>query len=211
MFDYALPVSRRQAILNQFPETGSRWISDYRRNIEKCMDTWQLTLLDAVDIGWPTNMIYFAENENRQPRVLKIGHPNPEMITEITTLQAYAGRSAVALLDADASIGALLLERIMPGTTLRQLGHDPANIKSAAQLMRYLPRQQTGLTDLPGFSGWMETAFSGFRADAEGDAEFLSYIEAAESAFELICKDSDGDYLLHGDLHHENILMDDIF
>ena len=50
--------------------------------------------------------------------ILKIGVPNPELITEIEALLIYDGRGSVRLLDVDREQGALLLERLKPGTPL---------------------------------------------------------------------------------------------
>jgi len=213
MLDIALPESRREAILRNFPESGSQWIAEFPDKIDRCRTLWHLTLLESVTIGWPTNMIYFAENDRGANRVLKIGHPHTELGTESTTLKLYDGKSAVRLVDSDETVGVLLLERITPGTTLREVASDEANIASAVNLMQKLPRklpaEEMRSSKLPEYRQWIERAFAEFREKNPQQSEFLTYIVAAERAFQQICSKSDDNYLLHGDLHHENILLDE--
>jgi streptomycin 6-kinase len=54
--------------------------------------------------------------------VLKLGVPNPELASEIEAMRAWAGRGAARILLADPKEGALVLERLRPGTALGDLG-----------------------------------------------------------------------------------------
>ncbi len=224
MVGYELPASRREAIVKEFPESGPAWIADYPGLLKTFVERWELVLKESVTIGLPINMIYLAESVTGDPRVLKIGHPHPEQLTEIKTLRFYRGRSAVQILDADETLGALLLERLDPGTTLRQRANDISNdkneIKSAIELMQNLPvrysvpdsapgtRDISQHIDLPTFDRWIKGGFSEFREKYPEETEFLDYLVAAEAAFAYLESGSPQRYVLHGDLHHENILLD---
>ncbi|MBP18529.1 MAG: hypothetical protein QF715_14420 [Pseudomonadales bacterium] len=62
MPEFKLRESRSEAILKYFPETGPNWLAEYPRLLPRCVDRWNLTLLEAVTICLPINMIYFAED-----------------------------------------------------------------------------------------------------------------------------------------------------
>jgi streptomycin 6-kinase len=136
-------------------------------------------------------------------------------------LRCYQGRSAVKLLDADESLGAILLERLDPGTTLRQylnrqseswrVRKDHPSIRAAIMLITDLPvldMEATPEEGLPTYAQWMGKSFAEFRHKNKHDVEYLGWLLAAEEAFGLLDASRGETCLLHGDLHHENILLD---
>jgi streptomycin 6-kinase len=60
---------------------------------------------------------------------------------------------------------------------------------------------------LPRYQGWMNDAFEKYRGEQPA-TEFVYFLKTAEVMFETIQRDCEGDFLLHGDLHHENMLFD---
>jgi len=73
------------------------------------------------------------------PVVLKVGMPHMEAEHEIAGLRFWAGEPTVRLLDADDDLGAMLLERCEPGTSLRLLP-EPEQDVVVANLLRRLWR-----------------------------------------------------------------------
>ncbi len=190
-------------IRRAFPDTGEKWINDYPALVQRCAERWSLVRLEKVDGGYPSNAIFFAVDENGQHVVLKLGHPNPELLTEILALRAYAGRQAVNLIDTDPGLPALLLERIMPGTMLR---HTTGRAGIRLEIFATLGWPCEGFDGLPSYRQWIEGAFCEFRERAKPDDRFHTHIDRAERLFDEIDADS---WFLHGDLHHENLLLDD--
>lgn len=195
-----------KAIRKGFPETGEEWIQHYPELLNGYLERWQLTLLGAAEGGYPTNQVYFVEDSSGQPLVLKMGHPHPEQLTESTALKAYLQAQApvVRLLDSEETGYGIVLERLNPGSTLRQFICDDDAIKAALTLHRDLPQPDCPI-GLPRFDEWMAKAFIAYRQNPT-NPDFLAHIERAETLFEAMR--GHPDCMLHGDCHHENILLD---
>jgi streptomycin 6-kinase len=140
--------------------------------------------------------------------VLKMGLPRRELETEIAALWLYNGRGAVKLLDVNAELGALLLERLRPGTLLVTLRDDDQCTAAAAQVMKALWRPVPDTHPFPTVFDWAR-AFSRLRERYSGGTGPIeaAWVEQAEAVFAEFEQTPSGmPVLLHGDLHHMNIL-----
>jgi streptomycin 6-kinase len=156
------------------------------------------------------NYIEFATTAAGEPVTLKVGVPHAELFTEMEALRLYDARGAVRLLDVDRDLGAILMQRLQPGTMLWLLGNNRRETEIAASIMSALSVPVPSRHNLPAFSRWVERAFRLTRT--EWDPQQLmprDLIDRAEKAFREIERNTTGDVVLHGDLHHENILLDD--
>lgn len=197
-----------ESVQRVFGDKGRAWLPRLPELIVQCRAKWGLrdgVICPRVRM----NYIELTTTEAGDPVALKIGVPNPELFTEMEALRLYDGRRAVPLLDADAELGAILMRRLQPGTMLWQLGDNREEARIAASIMRELAVPVPRSHGLPTFAGWVERAFRLTRT--QWDPEELmprDLIDRAEAAFEEILHSSDADVVLHGDLHHENILLD---
>ena len=192
-----------------FGDRGQRWLGRLAGVVDQCRDRWGLR--DGVVCSQLSmSYIEFATAASGQRVALKVGVPHPELFTEMEALGLYNGCGAVRLLDADRQLGALLMQRVQPGTMLWQLGDNQEQTGIAASVMRELPVPVPVSHHLPTFSQWVGRAFRLARTQRDRQ-ECLprDLIDMAEQAFEHIKRSADDDVVLHGDLHHENILLDD--
>jgi streptomycin 6-kinase len=141
--------------------------------------------------------------------VLKVGVPVPGLLSEMEALRLFGGRGAVRLVDADAELGALLLERLEPGTQLVALCEedDAAATSAAAGVMKRLWRPVPEEHEFPTANGWAEGLKKMRRHFGGGTGPFpRRLVEEAESLFAELLASSDEPKLTHGDLHHGNVL-----
>ncbi|MBN1246161.1 MAG: phosphotransferase [Anaerolineae bacterium] len=191
-----------------FGDAGRAWLPQLPGILAACHAKWQLvagTPCPAMRI----NYIEFTETPTGEPVVLKVGVPHEELFTEMAALALYNGHGAVRLLDADRDLGAMLMARVQPGTMLWQWGTDDEQTRVAATLMAGLPVAPPTTHHLPTFARWVERAFRLTRT--LWDPEELmprALVDRAEAAFEAMLADDPDPVVLHGDLHHENILWD---
>jgi streptomycin 6-kinase len=134
----------------------------------------------------------YVRTPDGRPAVLKLGPPGDrELEQELDALIWFAGRGGVGVLELDRARGAVLLERILPGTQLRTLvpDADEAATSAAAELMRRLWRAPPAEHRFPSVreSG---RALRGRPAEVYGE----------------LCNTMGEPVVLHGDLHHENVL-----
>ena len=111
------------------------------------------------------------------------------------------------MLEADPDEGALLLERLLPGTPLTSVNDDDRATEIAAQVMRQLWRPAPPEHPFPTVAKW-GAGFQRLRAQYNGDTGPLpsDLVRQAEVLFRELLGSSAEPVLLHGDLHHDNIL-----
>lgn len=190
-------------------EAGRRWLDGLPALIEHCARRWELK------VGPPFAPLSFnyaapAEGPRGERLVLKLGVPSGEILREAETLLAYGGRGAARLVDSDAARGALLLERLEPGTPLAALCEedDGAATAAAAAVMRELrlaaPHRPGLFPTAADWGGGFEKCRAHFGG---GVGPFPTKLfEEAESLYAELLSTSAPPILLHGDLHHDNIL-----
>jgi len=192
-------------IIGVYGQAGQKWLDNLSFLQLDLAQRWSLSGLEPV-IDLSYNYLVFAAAANGQPVVLKIGVPNPELTSEIQALISYEGNGAVKLLDADPDQGALLLERLLPGADLRSIQDDEKATRIAASLMEKLwhpvthhPAFHTAADWCRGFQRYREV----FPTDGPLPVDLLN--QAANLASDLLANPKE-QLLLHGDLHHMNIL-----
>ncbi|HEX8499679.1 MAG TPA: aminoglycoside phosphotransferase family protein [Pyrinomonadaceae bacterium] len=189
-------------------DAGRVWLDGLPALVEACAARWSL----KVGPPFPKlsyNYAAAAEGPGGEPLVLKLGVPTHGLLREIETLLVYRGRGAARLLDSDAARGALLLERLEPGTPLAALCEedDAAATSAAAAVMRRLRRAAPQSHFFPTAADW-GLGFARCRAHFGGGCgPFPSKLfEEAESLYAELVASSAAPVLLHADLHHDNIL-----
>ncbi len=139
--------------------------------------------------------------------VLKLAVPNRELAAEIEALRLYDGRGAVRLLQADAAEGALLIERIRPGTPLADIADDSRATAIAAEVMQRLWRPLPPGHPFPTVAEWSEGLVRLRARFGGGTGPFPEpLVDRAERLTAALLQSAPEPVLLHGDLHHWNIV-----
>jgi streptomycin 6-kinase len=200
-----LPGAFIQTITELFDERGIAWLGDLPNLIAECERRWSLKVLPPFDLSY--NYVAPAIRTDGTEVVVKLGVPNPELLTEIAALRLWNGHGIVQLLDADTEQGILLLERLRPGTPLATLEDDEQATRIAARLMGQLRRPAPPDHPFPTVDKWAE-GIKRLRRRFDGGAGPLpaQLVETAESLFAELLDSQSEPVLLHGDLHHWNIL-----
>jgi streptomycin 6-kinase len=141
---------------------------------------------------------------------VKLGFPRLDFIRERDALLAYGGSGAVELLASDVEAGAMLLERADPGTELSEFGpgDDAQSTSIAAGVMRRLRRSVPETHQFPTVTDWaggLQHLHEEFR-DLRSSPFSPALVDRAEGIFRELLASMDEPVLLHGDLHHFNIL-----
>jgi streptomycin 6-kinase len=138
--------------------------------------------------------------QGEQPIVLKLGHDTKGLNVEATALKAFKGHGVVDVIDqAD---GALLIERAIPGHSLKEFfpnREDEATAITIEVIKKLHSAPRINQKGFPTIKDWL-TAL-----DKPCDQLGLSLIKARTLRDELL-NTTDAPILLHGDLHHDNIL-----
>lgn len=113
----------------------------------------------------------------------------------------------VSLLDSDPGKGAMLLERILPGDSLLPVEDDAAAARILAETMVRVRTPVPAGHDFPNVRDWAR-GFERLRGRHGGGTGPMpeELIEEAEEIFARLLVTTTGEHLLHGDLHHDNVL-----
>jgi streptomycin 6-kinase len=196
-----------QRTIDLFGGQGQDWLENLPNFLVSLEERWQMRLLPPFELSY--NYVAPAVRADGSEVVLKTWLVNMEMISEMESLRLWEGRGIVHLLEHDAQAGAMLLERIRPGTTLAELDDDDQATRIAAQVMGQLwipaPPDPQGL--LRTAKGWAQ-GMNKLRAEFNGEVGPFpkQLVEAAEGLFAELLASTGPMKLLHGDLHHWNIL-----
>jgi len=202
-----MPSSKfRRFISEVHGEEGEVWLSNLPNIISACEQEWSLQAMAPFE-NLSYNFIAPAVRADRSEVILKISIPNTELAAEIEALRMFGGRGCVKLLAANPKLGALLLERIKPGMQLVNISNDSEATRIAARVMRLLWRPVLDDHPFPTTDLWalglgkMRQRFCG------GTGPLPAYlVEKAGALFRELHDSMETPLLLHGDLHHENIL-----
>lgn len=186
---------------------GAEWLNRLPQIIADCEQRW------SVVIGPPFpelsyNYVAPAIRADGTVAVLKLSFPEDgEFRTEAEALRFFAGRGVVQLLELDLDQGAMLLERLEPGMPLSTVEDDAEATSIAADVLRQLWRPVPPGSPLPLVSDWGR-GFARLRQHFGGGSGPLPVVlvEEAETLFAELISSQAEPALLHGDLHHSNIL-----
>ncbi len=205
-----LPERFQRYAIREFGKKGEAWLEKLPSILVRCCAKWGLTL------GRPTaeikvNYIAYAELGNGAEAVLKVGVPHGDFSAEMEALAIYEGRGINRLIDCDKVLNAMLLERLRPGNMLDSVENVREQSEIAARILRELhatpPPANHGL---PHFMDWLCGAFADARScpDLERARGYIEQIPRVESMMGILLEPDEPQILLHGDLHHWNILAD---
>ncbi len=198
----------RQRISSTFDQDGRNWLANLPELLKSCEKRWRLRIDRAVnDLSY--NYVAPATGEDGRQVILKLGVPNHELSREVMALREYNGRGSARLIDADPQAGIMLLERLTPGRMLSELcpDNDKEATRIAARVMRGLWRPAVHDHPYQTVASWGE-GLKRLRDHFQGGTGFFptALVEEAEEIYQLHLATTETEVLLHGDLHHYNIL-----
>ena len=201
-----LPKTYQDFIATLLPNEATQWLKSASRILDSAVSEFQLTELSLVD-NLTYNIVCYATSNIYGPVVLKICLPNFEAIQEMQALQLYDGHFACRCYYQNTTDRLLILERILPGTTLNKVPNRHKRIAIFADLATNLLLPINKAVTLPAYYEVYQRALSKVEWTKPAYAAMKENILLAGSYYQLIQQSSSALYLLHGDLHHDNILL----
>ena len=195
-------------VIDEFGDRGEKWLSSLPDLLSDLASAWHLTLAHPVG-GLNVNYVCYCTTADDIECVLKVGVPHFDLTTEIEALEHYDGRGVVRALRTDPERHALLLERIRPARRLHELGDNREESRIAARVIQDLVRPAPEAHNLPDMVEKIEGKLARARRQLEDCPDFpAEWIGLAEEAVRACRSSAEPHSLLHGDLHHGNILYD---
>ena len=177
-----------------------------REALDRLVAGWAL-IIDAPPIETFAGLVVFVHRHGK-PAVLKIHGPRSDEQRSADVLAHYAGNGAVRLLERDPA--GLLIERATPGTeptSLVRAGEDDRATEVIADTIAALHAAPGPVAGLPTV-GDLGRGFERYR-QGNGDLRLdPSLVAHAEGFYADLAASQADPVVLHGDLHHYNILRD---
>jgi streptomycin 6-kinase len=200
----SLPDAFAVRIERIYGPAGRAWLAGLPDLIAHYARLWSLRELTPYEPSY--NYIVGAETVSGARVVLKLAFPNPEFTTEVAALALYAGSGAARLLEAEPDAGALLIERVVPGTPLLSVADDEQATLICAHSMQRLWRPLPASHPFPTLHRWSRSLHD--RAEGRvASALPPDLLRHAWRTFHDLIDSSAPPVLLHGDLHYWNLLL----
>jgi streptomycin 6-kinase len=188
---------------------GARtWLDELASIVDRWRRHWSL----GPPRPYPHRYHWVAavDRDDGAPCVLKLAPPGArEPVIEARWLTRVGGRGAVGLLDCVPGEGALLLERIEPGSPLAALvpDQDERACEVLAAVAAAIRRPADSADKLPTLADRV-AELGRYQRTRPHDPLPAGMVAAAERTATDLLRTAPADVLLHADLHHDNVLWD---
>jgi len=201
-----IPERLKECTRGYFGADADVWLKRLPQLVAEAVERWSLELGDVSETAG-TGLVCFATSAGREV-VLKIAYPHGEHFTGVEAMRVYGGRACVSVIDTAEAGSQLLMDRVLPGKHLYELENEEEEVCVVAGLIRRLQCPIPEQHELPEHTTWVENSLRHMAASKVTD-ELLPPVLV--KAFEHTVADLEAlrrPVVLHGDLHHENILQD---
>ncbi len=186
-------------ILSIYGEKGRQWLEHLPNLVTQLVATYGLSNLKPIK-NLSHNYV-LSGFQNSQPIILKLGLDIDGFKREAAALMAFEGFGVVQVFSENA--GLLLLECAVPGLSLKSYfpeNEDEAITITATVLKRLHNAPIPSAHAFPHIKDWLSALESPLKIPAQ-------YLQKARQLGAHLLKTSAKEVLLHGDLHHDNILQ----
>lgn len=199
------PNSWTQRITALYGDEGRNWLESLPQIIKDCERLWDIKVVGPFS-NLSFNFVAEAQRKTGEKTVLKLGFPGAELTAEAQALVLFGKSAMVELIATDVSKGALLLEKLHPGLMLSPVDNNLA-VTVAAELMTKIWIDPPSAHIFPKVTDWLK-GLDTLQEQIENDILPIP-LDLANSAIKLrgeLLASKVAPKLLHGDLHHSNIL-----
>lgn len=201
---YPFEQQETKQIIDHF---GPDFYEQVLHNIDIYADQWALSDFQLIP-SYSANLVFRCFSKHHGPTVLKMGRPSSREIgTEWQTLREYNGRRFCQVFEADLKRRVILEQCIQPGTTLRDEPALETRLAVFCSMYQDLHIPPANASIYPTYIEWV-TRITNEMNQRSDCRELYIHMKQAEA----ICLSVSGQYsrnmLLHGDLHHDNMLLE---
>ena len=175
-----------------------------RDRLEACIGDWKIVVEHTLETE--TSLIAFGRRDD-QPVVLKVLRQGGDEWRSGEVLKAFDGNGTVHVYES--RDGAVLLDRLNPGTSLSHLAltdRDEEATEIVAEVIKRMSFSTRLAKTFPTVHDWGK----GFQRYLDcGDTQISAeLVREAQATYSQLCESQKAERLLHGDLQHYNVLFD---
>ncbi len=198
----SIPQNYKIAITNTFGAAGKQWLEKLPSLIEFCESQYNLILTKPIP-RLSYNYIVEAIREDGTAVIAKFLCPDPQAEYEIYALRLMACDAVVKLYEYDSQHRIAILEKLTPGEVLTDCDDDEAAAIVAELIAKLSKPYSQETTPFP----TTRALFKRLEQPVQLPKDFpQALIDQAKQIADELHQSLGKPVLLHGDLHHENIL-----
>lgn len=192
----------KDKIINHF---GMDFYNKIVRDLDNYKNLWGLSDFRQIDY-YSVNCIFRCTSNKYGLCILKIGKNAEQTENESRILHEYNGKPFCKIYEADTANGVLLIECISPGTQLRAEPDLDKRLSIFYEVSCGMHIEPADKAIYPTYMGWVSriTEYMRCRKDYK---ELFEKMAKAEQICRRLWEKYPNRMLLHGDLHHDNILL----
>jgi streptomycin 6-kinase len=180
------------------------WLDQIPLTIADLCTKWSIEIDHVVPDTYVT-LVALGHSESLGPVVIKSSALADEFVAEATALTLAAGENVVKVYDLELERSAMVIERIVPGTQLRDAAMtDDDATRLAAKTVATFWRAVPDPSALHPLRRWMRALFEW---SPRPDLIAPDLIEQAQNLGATLLARSSRSCLLHGDFQHHNLLQ----
>lgn len=201
--DYCFKEEEKQKIIKRF---GEEFYKKVLKDINIYEVKWGLDSFEFIP-SYSANLVFKCYSQEFGNAVLKIGNSkSKEFINEAKTLKEYKGRGFSRIFKADLKNGIILQELIEPGNTLREETSLDNRLEVFSKLYKNLHIEVDDSVGYPSYLDWV-CRITDYMSSREDCKELYVHMKKARDICIEISDVYSRKMLLHGDFHHDNILL----
>ena len=189
----------RKNIINIHGERGTEWLKSLPNIVQKISEHWNLSNLQLLK-NLSYNYVLSGLRDNKSI-ILKLSLDEDNLKKEAAALLAFSGLGTIALLNQQDD--ALLLEQALPGYSLKQYfpNRENESIDITWRLIKKLHHIPANSShSFPHISDWFKALDKNYDIPNH-------HLEKARFLRDQLLSSATKSILLHGDLHHDNIIQ----
>ena len=186
-----------------YGEAGALWLQHLPLRLEHLSSLWNFHLLRPMSSLTYNFVALVKMNSTNKTAVIKMAPDGANILNEINWLNCMQNASP-KIHAFDEERNAFLMENLEPGYSLKNYlrqGDDDSATKIVCQMIRDLQSQKHS-----GLKFRHLSELSGAFSVLKGHFNF-KLLSKSEGLFKDLTSDRSQDVILHGDLHHDNILL----
>lgn len=199
-----LPNEYVEQMKKRMGDDADVWFAEAAHHLQVLIEKWQLTDLKVLDLSY--NIIYSGFAKNHGDIILKLCSPGKEFDTERQALKELNNNLMVKTIDVDVEHRGILLELLKPGNSLWTEAYDNRLNIAAPILAETGQKHYEG--DYPHHKDWLQKVKT-YVDKHYPEHEISEHLDFAWNNYNRLYQSGNDEMLLHGDLHHGNILKGD--
>lgn len=185
---------------------GKEFFLKTNDSIHRMISKWEISSISLVD-SFSANLVFKCESRIFGKSVIKAGRNLKGLTHESFALQHFSGSKLCKLHDIDHESIMLIEECIEPGNALREESSIDKRLEVFTSLFENLHLEIDETDKLSSYDKWIEE-ITDYMSHQDEHVEMYDSMLKAKKLFHSLSQVYNKQCLLHGDFHHDNILLD---